>query len=172
MAGVPVFPAGHNDVAAWGLTAGLADNTDLFIEELGPDGRTVRDGDRFVPCQVRTEIIRVKGLPEVVEEVVVTPRGPVIGPAVGGDTCSMSMQATWLAPRPKRGLLRVHMARSFDEFRRAFEEWPLMSLNMLYADTRGKIGWQFVGEVPRRRKGWGTVSLPGWAPTPDGTTSL
>lgn len=164
MAGVPVFPAGHNDVAAWGLTAGLADNTDLFIEELGPDGRTVRDGDRFVPCQVRTEIIRVKGLPEVVEEVVVTPRGPVIGPSVGGDTCAMSMQATWLAPRPIRGLLRVHMARSFDEFRRAFEEWPLMSLNMLYADTRGKIGWQFVGEVPRRRKGWGTVPLPGWAP--------
>ena len=164
MAGVPAFPAGHNDVAAWGLTAGLADNTDLFLEELGPDGRTVRDGDRFIPCQVRSETIRVKGGPDVVEEVVVTPRGPVIGPALGGDSRSLSMRATWLAPRPIRGLLKVHMARSFDEFRRAFEEWPLMSLNMLYADTRGKIGWQLVGEAPRRRNGWGTVPLPGWVP--------
>ena len=39
--GAPAFPAGHNDVAAWGVTAGLVDNSDLFLEEVGPDGRSV-----------------------------------------------------------------------------------------------------------------------------------
>ena len=40
--GAPAIPAGHNDVAAWGVTAALVDTTDLFIEELGDDGRSVR----------------------------------------------------------------------------------------------------------------------------------
>ena len=32
-----------------------ADVTDLFLEELGPDGRSVREGDRFVLLHVVTE---------------------------------------------------------------------------------------------------------------------
>lgn len=41
-ADAPVFPAGHNGFAAWGVTVGCVDNTDLFLEEVGPDGRSVR----------------------------------------------------------------------------------------------------------------------------------
>ena len=162
--GGPVFPVGHNEVAAWGITAGMVDNTDLFLEELGPDGRSVREGDRFVPCELRTEVIHVKGGEDVVEEVVVTPRGPIIGPALGGGVGAISIRATWLDPRPVSGLLSVHRAQSFEEFRHAFEEWPYLSLNMVYADTAGVIGWQMVGEAPRRRRGWGTTPLPGWEP--------
>ena len=103
LVGAPAFPAGHNDVAAWGLTAGLVDNTDLFIEELGPDGSSVREGDRFIQCQVRKEIIRVKGGPDVVEQVIVTPRGPVVGPELDRDAGSISMRATWLDQRPIEG---------------------------------------------------------------------
>lgn len=33
--GGPTFPVGHNDSAAWGVTFGFVDNTDLFIEEMG-----------------------------------------------------------------------------------------------------------------------------------------
>ena len=162
--GTPAFPIGHNAIAAWAPTAGLADNTDLFIEEIGPDGSSVREGDRFVPCEVRNETIRVRWRPDVVEEVVVTPRGPIIGPALHPDMGSISMRATWLDPRPARGLMDVHKARSFEEFRRTFQEWPLMSLNMLYADTSGTIGWQLVGEVPRRQTGWGTIPQMGSDP--------
>ena len=162
--GAPTFPAGHNGVAAWGVTAGLVDNSDLFLEEFDADGRSVRQGDGFVPCEVREEVIRVKGGPDVVEEVVVTPRGPVIGAAVGDGVGAMSLRATWLDPRPVTGLLGVHRARSFEEFRDLCEEWPLSSLNMVYADTSGTIGWQLVGDAPRRRSGWGTLPRPGWEP--------
>ena len=37
--GGPGILCGHNGHAAWGLTAGLIDNTDLFWEQIGPDGR-------------------------------------------------------------------------------------------------------------------------------------
>lgn len=160
--GAPGFPVGHNDTAAWGMTAGLLDNTDLFIEEIGSDGRSVREGDQFIPCETRVEIIQLKGGEPVEEEVLVTPRGPIIGPALEGKVGAISLRATWLDPRPVNGLLQIHRARSFEEFRRAFEQWPALPLNMVYADTSGTVGWQLVGEAPQRRKGWGTIPLPGW----------
>ena len=160
--GAPIFPVGHNDVAAWGITAGLVDNTDLFIEEIGPDGSSVRQGDEFVPCESRREVISVKGGQPVVEDVLTTPRGPIIGPALEGAPTAISLRATWLDPRPVKGLLAVHRCRSFEEFRRSFDQWPLLSLNMVYADTSGSVGWQLAGEVPQRRKGSGTLPMPGW----------
>jgi len=164
LAGLPDFLVGHNDIAAWGMTAGFVDNTDLFIEEIGPDGRSVREGNQFVSCEVRLEVIQVKGEAPVEEEVLVTPRGPIISPALEGEAGAISLCATWLAPQPVNQVRQVHRARTFEEFRRAFEQWPFLSLNMVYADTSGTIGWQLVGETPRRRKGWGTIPLPGWNP--------
>jgi penicillin amidase len=160
--GGPAIGAGHNGFAAWGITAALTDTVDLFIEEAGPDGRSVRQGEGFVVCPVRREIIEVKGAPPVVEEVLDTPRGPVIGPALEGEAGSISMSAVWLQPRPARGFLNVHKARSFEAFRHEFEEWPHLNQNVVYADTTGVIAWQLVGEVPQRRRGWGTLPQPGW----------
>ena len=162
--GMPAFPYGHNGFAAWGATAGLADNTDLFIEEAGPDGRSVREGDEFVPCDTRREEIYVKGEGEVVEEVMITPRGPIIGPALKGNEGAISLRAMWLDPLPVKGFLTAHRARSFEEFRRAFEEWPHISLNLAYADSTGTIAYQLIGQLPRRRKGWGTIPIAGWDP--------
>jgi penicillin amidase len=142
----------------------MVDDCDVFLEEVGADGRSVRQGDRSVACEVREETIRVKGGPDVVEQVLVTPRGPIVGAAVGGDVGAMSLAATWLEPRPVKGLVSVHRARSLEEFRAACAEWPLSSLNMVYADTTGTVGWQLMGDAPRRRKGWGMVPRPGWDP--------
>ena len=160
--GGPVFPAGHNGAAAWGVTAGLVDTTDLFIEELGEDGASVRQGGVFVPCQVREEVIRVRGAPDVVERVVVTPRGPIVDG--DGEGAALSLRAIWLDAMPVRGILTMHKARTFDEFRAACDGWPLSSLNMVYADTSGTIGWQLVGTTPVRKSGWGTLPKPGWEP--------
>jgi penicillin amidase len=162
--GGPGFPAGHNGFAAWGLTAGLLDNTDLFLEEIGPDGRSVRQGDGFVACEVLAERIAVKGGPAVTEEVLLTPRGPVVGPAFEAVPAAISMRAVWLDPLPMRGMLRLHCCRSFEEFRESLSTWPALSANMVYADETGAVGWQLAGQAPRRRKGWGTLPLPGWDP--------
>lgn len=148
--GGPAFPVAHNGHAAWGVTAGLADTSDTFIEEIGPDGASVRDGEGFVPCEVRLERIEVKGGATVEERVLETPRGPIVGPALAADVGAVSLRATWLEGGPARGLLALHRTRSFDEFRRAFERWPAVSLNVVYADAGGTIGYQLVGDVPLR----------------------
>lgn len=160
--GGPAFPLGHNGFAGWGITAGLADSCDLFVEEPGPDGRSLRQGAGFVACEVVREVIEVRGAAPVVEEVLITPRGPVISPILEGFDRVFAMRAAWLDPLPIRGFLDVVRADSFETFRRCFAEWPGPSLNVVYADAAGHIGWQLVGQVPRRRSGFGTVPQPGW----------
>ena len=162
--GGPGFLAGHNGFAAWGVTVGLIDNTDLFLEEIGPDRRSVRVGNDLVPCEVRRETIRIKGRADVVEEVLVTPRGPIVSPALADGTGAVSLAATWLSARPYTGFLKAYRARSFEEFRQTFESWPSVSLNVVYGDADGSVGWQLIGDAPQRRKGWGTVPSPGWDP--------
>ena len=162
--GGPAFPAAHNGTAAWGVTAALIDNTDLFIEEIGPDGRSVREGDAYVACPHVVERIEVRGGETVEEVVLLTPRGPIIGPALGDEHGAISIRANWLDPRPICGLLDIHRVRSFAQLQRLVHPWPGMPQNVAYADTSGTIGWQLMGDAPVRRKGWGTLPLPGWDP--------
>ncbi|MFO0849781.1 MAG: penicillin acylase family protein [Gemmataceae bacterium] len=167
LVGGPALPVAHNGHACWGMTAGLTDNTDLFVETLGPDGRSVREADgSFRACDVHREVIRVKGGADHVEEVLVTPRGPVISPLVAGLTHAVSLRAVWLMPLPIRGVLDAPAARGFDPFRRGFAHWPTLPQNVLYADADGTIGYQLVGQLPVRRLGHGLFPAP--ADTPGG----
>ncbi len=159
--GGPAIPIGHNGHAAWGVTAGMTDVTDLFVEEIGPDGASVREGDAFVPCPVRVERIEVKGGAPVEERVLETPRGPIVGPALAGEVHALSFRATWLDPVPVEGLLALHRVRSFEDFRRAFVHWREVPLNVVYADVTGAIGYQLIGEAPKRLHGRGHVPLHG-----------
>ena len=160
--GTPAIAIGHNGHCAWGITAGLTDNTDLFLERIGPDGRSVLEDGEYVPCETRREAFRVRGGKDVEEDVLVTPRGPVISPALYGELGAISMRAVWLDPLPLQGFMQTPRAKTFEEFRAPFAEWPILPLNLVYADTRGNIGYQLVGQAPRRRRGNGTVPTAGW----------
>jgi penicillin amidase len=162
LVGGPNVLAGHNEYGAWGPTAGLIDNTDLFLEEI--DGDKVRDKAGFIPYRVVTEEIEVKGGETVTEYIRITPRGPIISPALAGVKQALSLRATWLDPRPLGGLFRIHSAKSFSDFRALFADWPASGQNMVWADTTGTIGWQLIGRVPQRRKGFGLLPLPGYDP--------
>lgn len=160
--GTPAFIAGHNGFAAWGVTAGLSDNTDLVLEALGPDGKTVREGDRFVPCTVYQETIRVRGHGAVTDLVLETRRGPIVSPALRGVPWAVSMRAVWLDPLSIRGLLDMHRVRSFEALEQAFADWPHLPLNLVYADSAGTIGWLLTGTVPQRRSSSGLLPICGW----------
>lgn len=162
--GAPVLPTACNGHAAWGITAALTDQSDLFIEELSEDGASARGPDGWEACVVREERIRVRGGAEVVERIVLTPRGPVVSPLVDGAPAALSMSAVWLRGLPIRGFLDTVAARSFEAFREPFGEWPGPPLNVVYADRDGHIGYQLVGQLPRRRHGSGTLPLPAWLP--------
>jgi acyl-homoserine lactone acylase PvdQ len=158
----PSYPDWHPVTSPPGRSAGPV--IDLFIGQIGPDGASVRQGEGYVPCPVREEVILVKGSAPVNERVLVTPRGPVISPALPEITQAVSLRASWLDPAPIGGLLLIRPVRNFTEFRRAFADWPAASQNMVYAGAGGTIGWQLIGRAPVRRKGHGVLPQPGWDP--------
>jgi penicillin amidase len=162
--GAPVLPCAFNGHAAWGITAGLTDQSDLFIEEVAPDRASVRGPNGPEPCEAREERIAVRGGPQVVERVLVTPRGPLISPLLDDVPVAVSLSAVWLQGLPIRGFLDTVTARDFASFRAPFAEWPGPALNVVYADVAGHVGYQLVGQLPRRRRGNGTLPLPAWLP--------
>jgi penicillin amidase len=162
--GGPALPIAHNGHAAWGITAGMTDQADLFIEEIGEDGQSVREDEGFAACEVLDERIEIRGAEPVVERVVVTPRGPIISPILDGSPAALSLSAVWLRPMPIRGFLACLRARDFEAFRGTFAHWPGPALNVVYADAAGHIGYQLIGQLPRRRRGHGTLPLPAWLP--------
>ncbi|WP_020470543.1 penicillin acylase family protein [Zavarzinella formosa] len=162
--GSPSFPCGHNGHSAWGVTAGLSDNADLFLEQIRQTNGVweYRQGDSWLPCEVRKETIRVKKAVDVIEEVVATPRGPVISSILKDTPEALSLRAIWLDPAPVNGWLGATKVKSFAEFREAFRHWPGFPMNLVYADIGGATGWQFTGNLPVRSKGHGLLPKPGW----------
>jgi penicillin G amidase len=157
----PVVSCGHNERVAWGITAGHVDNTDLFLERIGPDGASVLEDGRHVPCTVHEERILVKRGADVVERVLVTPRGPVVSPVLGGDDVALSLRGTWMARRPFSAY-GVFRAKSADEARRMYASYPFLSESRVFADVDGHIAWQMIGDAPVRKKASGTLPTPGW----------
>ena len=102
-----------------------------------------------------------------------------LGFALGLNLLAANASAQWGYPRgyggygmsqwgadPAAGYmagLTMARARNWKEFRAAMARYRVPSENLVYADTSGTIGWQLFGEAPRRRTGWGTLPLPGWA---------
>lgn len=157
----PAVSFGHNGHVAWGITAGHVDNTDLFLERVGEDGKSVLDGDRWVPCEVRRETIAIKGKPSVTERVLVTPRGPIVSPPLGGSDVALSMRATWMAAR-RIGGYEVRHAKSVAEALAVYSSYPALSEHRVFADRHGTIARQVIGDAPVRRGGTGMVPVPGW----------
>src|SRR5207247_1563419 len=62
----------------------------------------------------------------------------------------------------RRAVLRLACGGSFEEFREAVRTWECPGQNVVYADVEGTIGYQCTGLYPMRRKGDGTLPVPGW----------
>jgi penicillin amidase len=167
--GAPGVLIGHNRHIAWGLTASMADTSDLYVERLDPgDARRTEFAGHWERGTLLQEAIGVKGRAEPwVEEVLITARhGPLLTPtgAIPDEHRPLAMRSMVLeAPSAATALLDINRARSWDEFRVAAQRWGTPAMNVTYADAEGNIGYQMVGRVPLRRRGEGLVPSPGWS---------
>jgi penicillin G amidase len=174
MASVPGVAIGKNAKIAWGLTTSKVDAQDLYLEDV--QGDTVREGDKYVPLQVITEDIHVRGEDPRIIRIRVSRHGPLLSDvdqqlqqvsasrpdALAGP---YAVALSWTALQPGRtmdALLALDQAQNFAEFRAAAALVSAPSQNLIYADTAGNIGYQLAGAVPLRRKGNGTRPAPGW----------
>jgi len=169
--GVPGIAIGHTTTLAWGLTAGMADVADCFVERIDPEQRDrYRTPDGWQTVERRTERIMVRGAKPVDEVVLTTRHGPIIDPGEHGEDRAVALRCTALEPgdlaSPFLGLLR---ATSVDDLHEAIDGWHGSTFGFVYAHVDGTIGQRLAGSVPRRGPGDGL--LPADGATSDGPTS-
>lgn len=169
--GLPYVLVGHNAHIAWGATLSYVDCEDLFIERLHPQHPTYYElRGEWQPAKIVEEAITIRGQAPHMERVVITQHGPLIngtlttGYAQPIAYCSMALQPDVSID----GFRLLNEATGWDGFITAVAHIHSPSLNLLYADTQGNIGYYVSGRAPIRAKGDGaqsdgTTPVPGWS---------
>lgn len=158
--GGPLVVIGHNERIAWGFTNNGADVQDLYIETLNPaNGQQYKVNGQWVDAAVRTETIKVRGKPDAKLEVMVTRHGPVVHRDEKG-----AYALKWTALQPG-GLGMAHAevsrAQNWQGFLEASRKVTGPAQNAVYADVDGNIGFVVAANIPVRKKGDGSLPVPG-----------
>ncbi len=186
--GVPGVVIGHNARIAWGLTNSSADMRDLFLEKI--TGNQYEFQGKRVDLKIVRETLTIKGrLPAdyqpspnetsthdaasntttIALNVRYTHHGPILSDA-NRDAANLGEYAVafaWTGIDAPEGLvesiLAVNRAQNWEEFRAAARLAGTPSLNAVYADVDGNIGFQMFGRIPIRGQGDGRIPAPGWS---------
>ncbi len=157
--GVPGFPHfGHNAEVAWGITHGMCDDTDVFVERFltddpdGPEARVARwplaDGTAI---QWRTEALTIRNEGTIDVLCGATPRGPVVlGDPADGVALSMQWTAMFGVDTTLDALWPMLVAGSSADLVEAMRPWVLPVNNLLAADRAGSITFKIRGRVVER----------------------
>ncbi len=164
-AGFPGFPLvviGHNEKVAWGITNSYADTQDLYIERFHPEDALQVEvpGGGYAPLEVIRELIPVKGMDSVLEEVLVSRHGPLLI-----RTEQLGLALRWVnydASHPISTILAMNQAGGCAEFKEALRHWQAPSSSFVFADVAGNISYLMAGDIPIRKKGTGLTPVPGW----------
>ncbi len=155
--GLPFITAGHNDHIAWGFTALYGDVQDVYIEKTNDRDEylaTVNGVQTWQPFEHTQERIHVRGAPDVVVDLKRTVHGPVVTPMLPHEQRTLSLRWTMYDPKAAGlPLYALNTASDWTSFRAALANWWEPTLNVVYADDQGHIGYQAIGFVPQRAGG-------------------
>lgn len=170
--GVPGVVLGRNRHIAWGFTNTGPDVQDLYIERIDGAGRVLAP-QGWQPLATRSEVIKVKGRPDVTLTVRASRHGPLISdvfkPAADALPQNFALAFAWTALREDdlsmQAAGKFATARNWNDFLAAARDFHSPQQNMVYADTEGNIGYIAPGRVPLRKPGnhlKGQAPAPGW----------
>jgi penicillin G amidase len=157
----PGISIGQNGAIAFGLTIFPIDQEDLYVYELNPASpREYRYQRGWESMRVVRESVRVKGAAPVTVEFLFTRHGPVI---FSDGKRAYAARSCWFEPgmSPYYAGIGYMRARNFEEFRSAVRRWGAPTVNHVYADVKGNIGWAVAGFAPKRPNWDGLLPVAG-----------
>ncbi len=165
--GLPGVVIGHNERIAWGLTNLEPDVQDLFVERVDP-----RDPARYLwkgqslAFETRTEILHVRGGPDVRLTVRNSVHGPIVTDVISGaDKLRAPVSLRWTGldadDRTGEAFLSIDEARDWKSFLAAVALLHAPAQNFVYADVDGHIGYTASGAIPLRPRSDGLLPTPG-----------
>ncbi|NBK37755.1 penicillin acylase family protein [Pseudomonas soli] len=159
--GLPIVLAGYNGKLAWSSSAVMADNQDLFLEQVrrqGPQLTYLADG-KWQPARARNETFFVRGKRPQREVMYDTRHGTLLP---GHGSLALALHLPQL--KDDRSLDALFDLTRAQNIERAFDstrEVGAAALNFVFAEPQ-HIGWQVSGRYPNRREGQGLLPSPGW----------
>jgi len=184
--GIGGMVIGRTNHIATGVTNAYGDTQDLYVETVDPENpANYLEGSVSISFEVIEETWRFKdkaspgGFKEEKIKIRRTRRGPVISSVLPGLKTDKVITVRWSsfeAMAPSIGFERLMGCRTVAEVRRALKDVNQISLNYVFADSRGDIGWQVTGKLPIRTQGEGLVpyvvkdskdNWTGWIPWDD-----
>jgi penicillin amidase len=171
--GAPGVIIGHNEDIAWGVTNAKVDVQDLYLQRAHPTEADYFEYEgEWEAATVIEEVIGVRRRDPHVERVVVTRHGPLISGLVPTDertpgdpatTLALALRWTGHTPAPLLPAIRqLNQATDWTSFNQALDEWTAPPQNILFADSRGNIGYRLAGAIPQREQNLGLLPAPGW----------
>lgn len=172
LAGAPGVVIGHNRAIAWGLTNGMVDDLDFYVERLNPENpeQYFYDG-AWRNLETEIETIPIKGGGAETLTIRYTHRGPIVNnvhPVYEKDSTAISM--AWTGARVSdelRALLEINRAGRWKDFDNALRYFAVPCQNFVYADSAGNIGYRTGGAIPIRADGKGYLPYAGWEKSGD-----
>ena len=151
--GLPFIVAGHNDDVAWGFTALYGDTQDLYVEHLNGKGE-YRTATGWKPLKELHEEIPVRGGDDVALTVKITNHGPILNPILKHAKQTLALKWNAYDPQIDRlPLYALDKATNWKTFCAALKQWWGPTLNIVYADHKGNIGYHAIGYIPYRPNG-------------------
>ncbi|MFO7570631.1 MAG: penicillin acylase family protein, partial [Smithellaceae bacterium] len=187
LAGLPAMVAGYNGQVAWGMTMVMADNQDIFLEQIkSVDGRPhYLYKEQWLPVEERPETFRVKDRDPVSVTFQETIHGPLLNDILAKKPLhviqakklnlpyGIAISQANIAKEDKSvdAFFALGMAKSVEEASTYIKQIRSIPLNMVFAD-RDNIAWQVTGNYPVRAAGRGLMPSPGWSGAYDWTGFL
>lgn len=159
--GLPIVLAGYNGKVAWSASAVMADNQDLFLEQVRRQGSQLTylaDG-KWQQARARSETFFVRGQRPQREVLYDTRHGTLLP---GHGSLALALHLPQL--KDDRSLDALFDLTRASNIERAFDstrEIGAAALNFVFAEPE-HIGWQVSGRYPNRRDGQGLLPSPGW----------
>jgi penicillin G amidase len=166
LAGLPGIGIGRTPHHAWGITAGLVQDLDLYVERLheSDPGRYLTPSG-YAPLAAREEVYHVRGERTQVRTIYESRHGPLLETLATRPGANERFAVCWTGAQAGRdfsALLGMWRARSLAEFDAALRDHLCPTFNIVYAGADGRIAYRLAGTVPRRKKGTPLRPLPGW----------
>ncbi len=166
MPGLPGLLIGRNNDLAWGATYTFMDAVDSWVEECR-EGKFKRGSflkTEWVRFQERREIIKRKKKPDHIATFYENEHGVLDGSPF---TEGFYLATRWASGSHSgaRSLENIFKMMNAKDVREGMELMGAleMSMNWVFADAGGNIGYQMSGILPKRRSGVsGLIPLPGW----------
>lgn len=155
IAGIPFGLLGNTRYSGWGLTMFENDDADFFEETLNPEDKDqVKFKEQWEQLTTRTEVIKIKGAPDVNFEVRSSRHGSLINGIIEHTQADKPIALSWMLTQLDNKALQaaylLNHAKSFAEVETAASNFSAPGLNVMYGDVDGNIAWWACAKLPIR----------------------